>query len=310
MAGFNSGYSPDLVYTKLDEVFMSVFNRTVGPQMADIDQEDVFRQDSTDRAKVVTELMADAGMWEERAELGDIHEGTIKSDSSRNFNVVNYDKALKISKNYFDDEQWGTVGKMVTAMANKGFLTSRDNGFDIYRGAFATHTTNDSQYIISDSHTNVNGDTIDNKLTAALAPASLETALYMLQEQKDQAGDIVGHDANVLLVPNRLFPDAVEITESELVANTTDNNLNAFSAKFNLTVKQSNRLSAAAGGSDTAWFLLAREHSITRWIRQAIQTGYVSWEYDDKNRYTYKGEFREVYGAVSYEGIVGSDGTT
>ncbi len=306
--GFNAGMSPDLVKTALDELFFSVFNRTVMPNMADIDQEDVFRQDSTDRGAVITELIADPGMWEERSELEDVHEGTVTSDSARTFTVVNYDKALKISKNLFDDEKWGAVEKMVTAMANKGYLTQRDNGFDVYRGAFATYKTNDGAYIYSDSHTNLNGDTVDNLLTAALAPAALKSAVAMLAEQKDQAGDIVGFDAQCLLVPNKLYDYAVEITESKLIPDKTDNNINAFSAKYNIYVKQSNRLSAAAGGSDTAWYLNASMHPVTRWKRQDIVTDVVDYKYDDKNRYTYKGEFREVYGAYTYEATVGSTG--
>lgn len=308
--GLYSGANPDVVKTELDKLFFSVFNRTVMPNMADVDQDDVFRQDSANNSAVNTENMADGGMWEAKTEQQDVPESTPATESARSFTVASYDQALYISKDYFDDEQWGSVAKMVEAMANKGYLTSRDNGFEVYRGGFATYTTNDSAYIFSDSHTNINGDTVDNLLTAALSPAALKSGVKMLAEQKDQAGDIVGHDARCLLVPNALYDYAVEITESALLADTTDNNVNAFSAKYNLYVKQSNRLSAASGGSDTAWFLLSPDHMLTRWIRQSIITRIIDWQYDSKNRYCYKGNFREVYGCPSYEGICGSTGLT
>lgn len=308
MPGFNAGLSADLVVTELDRLFMSKFNSKVGPNMADVDQNDIFIQDKTKLGAVNTELMADSGMWDERSELGDVSEGQIENDDARIFTIVNWAKSLMISKNLFNDENWGAVRKMITAFGNKGRLTSRDNGFDIYRGAFATHKTNDGKYIVADDHTNINGDTIDNKATAALSPASLKVLIAMLAEQKDQKGDVVGCEAKCFLVPNRLYAYAVEITKSEKVADTTDNNVNTFSSEYNLYVKQTNRIGAAAGGSDTAHFLLADEHTITRFKRQEMQTDWIDYKFDKKNRYEYKGEFREAYGAVSYEGLVGSTG--
>ena len=300
MSGFHEGLSPDLVITKLDKVFFSAFNAKVGPQMADFDQNDVFIQDKTKLSAVATEIMADAGMWDERGLNEDVAEGTIKNDDARSFTVVNYAQALKISKNLFDDEQWGAVKRMVKKLGRKGMLTKRNNAFGIYRNAFGTTLTNDGAALISDSHSNQNGDTIDNKFTAAASPSTVKSLINNLQEQKDEAGDIVGHDGVTLLCSNRLFDDLVEITESTLKADTTDNNVNAFSIKYNLTIKQSNYISAAAGGSDTAFFLLGNDHSVFRWKRQDIITDWVDYKFDDKNRYTYKGEFREVYGAISY----------
>jgi hypothetical protein len=307
---FSQGLLPDVVKTGLDEVFYSKFNREIGPNYADINQNDIFKQDEAKNSAVITEILADAGMFDSKTELADVSEGTIKSGSSRTFTVVTYAKTIKPTSEMFEDEEWSTVKEMVNKMGLKGYLTQKKNGFDIYRGAFATHKTNDGQYVVSDTHTNLNGDTIDNKLTAALAVASLKSAIQMLVEQKDEAGDNVGHEARCLLVPTALYDTAVEITESRLKADTTDNNVNAFSAKYNLYVKQSNWLNAANSGSDTAWFLLGEDHTIKRWVRKAIETWYKEPKYDDKLRHTYGARFREVYGAVSYEAVVGSLGTT
>jgi hypothetical protein len=307
---FTQGLNPDVVKTGLDEVFYSKFNKQIGPNYADIDQSDIFKQDSAKNSAVITTILADAGMWDSKAELADVAEGTILSGDKRTFTVVTYAQALKPTKEMFDDEEWGTVKEMVKKMAMKAYLTQKKNGFDIYRGAFATHKTNDGQYVCSDSHTNLNGDTVDNLLTAALAPAALKSAIQMLVEQVDEAGDNVGHEARCLLVPTPLYDYAIEITESKLKPDVTDNNTNAFSAKYNLYVKQSNWLNATNSGSDTAWFLLAEDHTVKRWTREAVSTSMIDYKYDDKDRYTYKGRFREVYGAVSYEGLVGSTGLT
>ena len=141
MPGLNKGLAPDFVLSGLDRVFFSAFNQTPGPEYADVSDDMVFKQDNTDRGGVITEQMADAGMWEERQELEDVSEGTIYDGTKRTFTVANFAKSLMISKHYFDDDQYGTVKRMVKKMANKGLLTKRKKAFEIYRNAFTTTLT-------------------------------------------------------------------------------------------------------------------------------------------------------------------------
>ena len=62
-------------------------------------------------------------------------------------------------------------------------------------------------------------------------------------------------------------------------------------------------------GADTAWYLLSHNHSIVRWVRQALQTNMVPYQNQRNNNYIYKAEYREVVDAISFEGLVGSTGT-
>jgi phage major head subunit gpT-like protein len=222
---------------------------------------------------------------------------------------VNYAKSVDISKNFFDDNMHGAYEKMVRNMAEIGRVTRDNKAFAIYRGGFATTLTADGAYLFSDSHTTLNGDTVDNLLVAALSESSLDTAIVMLLEQKDQAGVVRGGVPNCLLVPPKLFKKACEICDSELQADTANNNVNVYSSKYGVLVETSNQLGAAAGGSDTAWFLLGKNHGITRWVRQGIDTALVPWQNQRNNNYIYKGEFREVVGAMDYVGAVGSTGS-
>lgn len=311
MSGITSGLNPDLVKTELDRLFFSKFNNKPGPQIADITDSLIFNQDSASNSAVITEIMNDGGQWEQRTnELQNIAEATVIAGQKRTFTVTNFAHSLPVPKHFEDDEQWSAVRKSLTKMAQKGRLTDRVNGFGIYRNAFAGTLTNDGAALISDTHTNINGDTIDNKITAALTPDSLETLITRLIEQKDQSGDIVGHEARCLLVPPALFKEAVEITESKLEADTADNQLNVYSAKYGIFVKQSQYIGAAQGGSDTAFFLLSDDHEVYRWQRQAPITAFTPWTLTKNFVSFYKSEFRNVYGAISYEGIVASDGTT
>jgi len=101
----------------------------------------------------------------------------------------------------------------------------------------------------------------------------------------------------------------MELTQSALVASSANNAVNVFSSAYNIAVRHSPYLGAANGGSDTAWFLMSRNHSITRYIREEVSTSLVDFVYSSNDNYVYKGRFREVYGASDYSGVVGSLGT-
>ena len=257
--GLDKGLAPDMVLTGLDEVFFSVFNRAPMPQMADVTDDMIFMQDSTDRSGVITEQFMDAGLWEERAEREDLSEGTARADNKRTFTVAAFAQSLPISKHYFDDEQYGTVRETVSKMALKGMLTDRKKGFEIYRNAFTTTLTNDGAAFISASHTNINGDTVSNLITPVLDEDAVNEGINELVEQVDQKGDVVGHEANCMLVPNRLFKDASIILDTELRSATAENDINVYSSKYGIYLKQSSYIGSALGGSDTKWFLLSRE---------------------------------------------------
>jgi len=61
--------------------------------------------------------------------------------------------------------------------------------------------------------------------------------------------------------------------------------------------------------TDTSYFLVSRIHSVTRWVRKALTTILVPPDTDERDRYRYKARFREIVSAISWEGIVGSNGT-
>jgi len=118
-----------------------------------------------------------------------------------------------------------------------------------------------------------------------------------------------GHEPACLLVPPALFKEANIFTKSELRPTTANNDLNYVSYIYpGLVVKQSPFLGTTHGGNDAYAFLLSRNHSVYRWVRQALQTDLIPYQNQRNNNYIYKGEYREVVGPISYEGIVGTDG--
>ena len=307
---YNSSQATNVVKTALDFVFDAEFGLETLPGYATVETAGIFMQESTDRAAVIGEQFMGAGYFEERAEMQDVPSGSARVGNQKTFNVVNYSKSIDISKNLMDDDQHSTIDKLVRNMARNARLTKSKNAFKVFNDGFTTALTNDAVALFSNSHITLGGDTVDNLETGVLSEANLDVAIQSLINQKTQDGTLGGHEAAVLLVPPALFKTAVIITKSELRSGTANNDLNYYSMMYpGLQVFQTPFIGAGYGGSDTAWFLLSKDHSIMRYVRQDVVTDLVDYRTQRNNNYIYKAEYREVVGAFSWEGVVGSNGT-
>ncbi len=201
----------------------------------------------------------------------------------------------------------GVWARTVAQFAKNARITQDDNAFKWFRNAFTTSLTADGSAFIA-SHTLIGGGTQSNLISGALTNDTLNTAIVRLREMKNQAGVIMGDVPKILLVPPALFQKAIQLTESALVADNANNAINVWRSAYGMVVKTSPYLGAAAGGSDTAWFLLSDNHSVTRLVRQGVQTALRSWEYSNNRTYLYQANFREEVYSPDYIGCVGSTG--
>lgn len=304
---YNSNLATNVVKTALDLVFNTEFSLAMLPGYATVDSSEVFKQETIDRAAVITEQFMGTGYFENRTEVQDVPAGTARVGNQKTFSVTNWAKSTDISKNLMDDDQHNTVDMLVKGMARNGRLTKSKNAFNVLNLGFTTTTTNDGVALFSASHVTLSGQTVSNLLTSsALSESTLNTAFNSLINQVTQDGTLGGHMPAVLLVPTALFKTACEITKSVLRSGTGNNDLNYYSELYpGLKVLHSPFLGAGFGGSDTSWFLLSNDHSLTRWVRQEMVTDLVDYRTQRNNNFVYKAEYREVVGAISFEGIVG-----
>lgn len=161
------------------------------------------------------------------------------------------------------------------------------------------------------THTLINGGTTSNTASgasSALSPTSLYTAIVNLRQQPDQAGITLGNVPAYLVVPSALFKHATEITDSALIADSANNNLNIYRSAYGITIFTSIWMDAVNGGSDTAWFLLSKNHSISRLIRQGIETKLRDWSMSNNRTYFYQANFREEVFVPDYVGVYGAAG--
>ena len=306
----NGGLNPDLIKTGLDEVFFGGYDVEKHAAYAHASDGLVFMQGTASNSAVISNVMSMPGLFTDVNEEEEADNASIRSDHKATNNVKNFKRNIPISKEFFDDEEHNAVNEQIMRLGQRARTSQDDNALDLYRDGFATATVNSGTVIFSDSHTALAGDTVDNLETGTLTHANLVTMQNSLAEQKAQDGELGGHLPAFLLVPTALLDEAVEVTKSVLKSGTGDNELNYFSEVFpGLQLRWSPLLGATYGGSDTAYFMGSKMHSMKRYVREGLYTNLTDWTYDRLDRYIYKAGFREVVFAKSYEGLIGSDGS-
>lgn len=306
---FTEAQNFSIVQTELDAVFFQQFDYDeTFPGVAHATTTSIFKTIETTHAAWIQSINKGSGLFPAIGEVTAVPLATPSVRNKQTTLIQTYAQAIDISKQLFDDNMHGVWAEDVKDFALKARETQDYTAFSLFRLGFTTALTADGSAIFS-SHTLISGGTQINNGTAALTPTSLNTALVNLLEQKDQAGVIRGNSPAILLVPPALWKHAREITDSALIADSGNNNVNVYRSALGITVWTSNWLGAAAGGSDTAWFLLANRHGFTRVIRQGLETALTDWRYSNDLTYRYQANFREAYFCADYAGAYGSDGT-
>jgi len=293
----------------LDTVFFQTFEYDSStPGIATANTGVIFKPLSTEHAAYIGEINKATGLWPVIGEVQTVPLTTPKVANKYTILIKDFASGIEISKDLYDDNMHGVWAADVRDFALKARVTQDDNAFALFRGAFTTTLTADGATFISATHTLIGGGTTSNLISGALSTTTLNTAIVRLRQQVDQSGVILGGVPTILLVPSALFKLATEITDSALVSDTGNNAINVYRSAYGITVYSSPYLSAAAGGSDTAWFLMTPQHSVTRVVRQGIETALRPWQYSNNRTYFYQGNFREAVFVPDYAGAVGSTG--
>jgi len=223
--------------------------------------------------------------------------------------VNDYANSIEISKDLYDDNMHNVWAKHVADFALKARVSQDKYGFDWFNLAFTTSLTADGVSFINSAHPLLQGGTQSNLVPAdangstALSNETLNNAIVQLRTMKDQAGVILGDVPSILLVPPQLFQLAIQLTQSALQADVANNAINVWRSAYGMVVKTTPYLTSA-----TAWFLLSDHHSVTRIVRQGVQTALRDWYFSSNRTYLYQANFREVVYAPDYAGAVGCAG--
>jgi hypothetical protein len=306
---FTEAQNFSIVQTELDRVFFQKFDYDeTFPGVAHATTAEIFKPQDTTHAAWIQSINKGSGLFPAIGETATVPLSTPHVTNKQTTRVLTFAQGIDISKQLFDDNMHGVWAEDVRDFAQKAKDTQDFNAFRIFRNGFTTELTADGVAFFSASHPLIGGGTQSNLVSGALSPTTLNLALVNLLEQKDQSGVIRGSSPAVLLVPPALWKHAREITDSALIADSANNNVNVYRSALGITVYTSHWLGAVAGGSDTAWFLLAKRHGVTRLVRQGLETALTDWRYSNNLTYRYQANFREEVFVADYAGAVAATG--
>lgn len=305
--GSNVATSGNLVTTILDRLFTGAANLAKEGKATALDAV-VFNQDTATNAAVNSTVQGGGGYFQTvTTDVSMMNNATIAAASTRVTPIIQFQQELPISRTFMEDQQLGSVMKAVEDRGQAWAATRDRNAFNVYALGFTTQTTVDGATLFSDTHTNENGDTVDNKSTLSLSDDNLNTVVVSLRNQLAQGGYVAGYDPDFLLVPNQLHRTGTQITKSVLRAGTGNNDLNYWSDIYpGMKVMYSPFLDTT---STTAYFVGARNHGVKRFSREAFSSTFVPWQYQGNNQNLYKMISREAVDSIYYNGLVGSTGT-
>jgi hypothetical protein len=304
-----------LIRTTLDkELDGSIVEQTVAGR-ATAEDAVIFTQESAGSLGIITTSVLGGGGYFQKSTSDGTPAKQIRKDTfqPKYTRVINFDMDMPITRTFMEDNQLSAVQKAIRQTANQ-WKASRDlNAFGSYALGFTTALTIDGASLFSNTHTNANGDTVDNLETGAMSDTTIYNTVISLTTQIDQSGVLIGYEPNFLLTSRTSHASATQITKSVLraggsAASVNSNDLNYYSELYpGMEVKYSPFLEA--NGNSIGFYMGAKGHSVTRFTRESLNTTLVPWQYNLNSQYMYRLRAREAVDTIDYLGIVGCAGS-
>lgn len=253
-----------------------------------------------------------------------VNEGTTfpSTDPLQSYNTiltpVKYGRLFEVT---YEMRKWDKTRDLVNGAQLLGKAAARKiekEAAAVFNNAFNTAFTSygDGRPLCSTQHPRADGLGIISNASAssiALTEANLEAAILALEEQLDDRGNIIDITATTILVPPALRKEALVIVNSDYKPGTDYNDVNVYAGMQEyygtLNVIVWKYLGAAAGGSDTAWFLLDKnQHKVTwQWAEKPRVERDASVGFKE-HVLTYRGFFYASKGWTDFRGVWGSKG--
>ena len=229
-----------------------------------------------------------------------------------------YGSNMAVSWELMEDDIHNVIGKS-KAMTKTLLRKCEELSSSVFNNGFSTSYTSygDGKPLFSVGHTRADGGTAQSNASATgitLTEANLETAILAMRAQLDDRGNLISMIPDTLVVPPALESEAIIITKSTNRSGTANNDINVNGMREytggQLKVIVWDYLGAAAGGSDTAWFLLSSsDHNVNWGWRKKPSVQKLADAVGAKNQvYYWQYFFRAAYGWRDWRGVWGSKG--
>jgi len=255
------------------------------------------------------------GDWTKRASQFDtVAYETLSPGLDRTYIHEAFTQGFKVTRELYDDEQYRQMEKMPKAMARSGRAKVEKDAMIPLLNGFADvalapeKAIYDGKALFAVDHPLLDStSTVSNLIAGALSEATLKTALKLMREQLDEAGNLIQFKATKLIVPPALEDTAIRITQSTQISGGQLNDTNKFLNSHGLEIIVMDYLSLASGGSDTQWFLQdGSRHELNFFWR--IRPEFKWDESFDDFVAKYRGYMRYSMGVSDFRGMIGSTG--
>lgn len=223
-----------------------------------------------------------------------------------------FTQGFMITREMYDDDKSRQLDKMPAAMARAGRAkVEKDAMLPLINGFDGTnHPIYDGKALFADDHPLLDapsGVVGSNLVTGPLSDATLKQAIKVMRETLDEAGNLAQFRPDTLIVPPALHDTAVRLLGSDRITGGNLNDTNKYLNSYGIKIVVLDYLGAAAGGSDTHWFLQdSKRHELNFFWRVRPE---FKWQEDfDTFVAKYRGYMRYSCGVSDWRGIVGSQG--
>lgn len=271
----------------------------------------LFKKVSTDRDIWQSTEMHDLPLFENVTEGSDISVSRPSQGASKTLSVKKMARGFSISREAVEDGKFDLISDMVRKLAKSAKESQEVDAMNIINNGLAgTELTADGVAVFSTSHTLPSGGTFRNRLSsdADLSTTSLATMLTDFETQfVGDSGIIYAPKPKYLWCHSSNKRYAMEILESQLKADTPNNNMNPFVAD-GLIVVSSPHLSdtdawgLAADASETGLRIVEREALRFSYSNPDEGAGFLS------EAMICKATYREQVGCVHPIGLFGTVG--
>jgi phage major head subunit gpT-like protein len=220
----------------------------------------------------------------------------------KRFKHLTYAKGFQISMEAMDDDIDGAISDAAPALARIARNSIETEAFSDFNNGFSSVTTPDGVSFFNNSHVLRGGGTFDNLVSGDFAQGTLEEAINIFDDMRDERGELIELNPSILLYPPLLRWQVHEVLKSQLRSDTANNAVNALN-QIGIRPVMSKYLT----GADD-WFV-GSESSLHRlmfyWRMEPVSDH--TLDFDSGNMKT-KMTYRHSHGPADWRGWVAGQG--
>ncbi len=296
------GQYTDLFVSRLPFLDEILFEQFDAPSLT---YTDVFNVRDSQRAYEEITGITGFDQFVEKSEGAAVQYDKLLQGFDKRFTHTTYAKGFQISMEAMDDDLDGAISNAAPALARVARNSIETQVFALLNEGFSAtgvSATPDGAALFSNSHLLVGGGTFDNLISGDLAQATLESAINVFDDMRDDRNQLIDLEPSMLVIPPELRWVTHELLKSQLRSDTANNAANALN-QIGLKVVMSKYLTG-----DDDWFISvdpSRHRVIVYWRMEPVTDH--TLDFDTGNMKT-KMTYRLSFGAADWRGWVGGQG--